>query len=72
MPASCVTVMRDVTDLRRAEQEMRASIEKLRAAEELVRQDRDRLSLIVENVGDPILVSDGAAKVALVDLPVVR
>jgi len=64
--------MRDVTDLRRPEQEMRASIEKLRAAEELVRQDRDRLSLIVENVGDPIVVSDGAAKVVPLDLPVVR
>ena len=62
-----VTVMRDVTDLRRADQEMRAGVEKLRAAEELVRQDRDRLNLIVENVGDPIVVSDGAAKIVLLD-----
>ena len=62
-----VTVMRDVTDLRRADQEMRAGMEKLRAAEELVRQDRDRLNLIVENVGDPIVVSDGAAKIVLLD-----
>jgi signal transduction histidine kinase len=62
-----VTVMRDVTDLRRADQEVRAHLDKLRIAEELVRQDRDRLNLIVENVGDPIVVSDGSAKVVLLD-----
>src|SRR5438067_6407696 len=62
-----VTVMRDVTDLRRADQEVRANLEKLRAAEEVVRQDRDRLNLVVENVGDPILVADNAAKIVLLD-----
>jgi signal transduction histidine kinase len=62
-----VTVMRDVTDRRQADQEVRANLEKLRQAEELVRQDRDRLNLIVENVGDPIVVSDGAAKIVLID-----
>jgi len=62
-----VTVMRDVTDLRRADQEVRANLEKLRAAEEVVRQDRDRLNLVVENVGDPIIVADNAAKVVLFD-----
>src|SRR2546423_12536326 len=62
-----VTVMRDVTDLRRADQEVRANLEKLRAAEEVVRQDRDRLNLVVENVGDPIIVADNAAKIVLVD-----
>ena len=67
MRTGMVTVMRDVTDLRRADQEMRASLEKLRAAEELVRQDRDRLNLIIENVGDPIVVSDGAANIVLLD-----
>jgi signal transduction histidine kinase len=62
-----VTVMRDVTDLRRADEEVRANLEKLRAAEDVVRQDRDRLNVIIENVGDPIVVSDGAAKVVLLD-----
>jgi signal transduction histidine kinase len=59
--------MRDVTDLRRADQEVRANLEKLRAAEEVVRQDRDRLNLVVENVGDPIVVADNAAKIVLLD-----
>lgn len=62
-----VTVMRDVTDLRRADQEVRSNLEKLRAAEEVVRQDRDRLNLVIENVGDPIVVADNAAKIVLLD-----
>jgi signal transduction histidine kinase len=62
-----VTVLRDVTDLRRADEELRANYEKLRQAEEVVRQDRDRLNLVIENVGDPIVVCDRDAKVALLD-----
>jgi signal transduction histidine kinase len=62
-----VTVMRDVTDLRRADQELRLNYDKLREAEEIVRQDRDRLNLIIENVGDPIIVCDSQAKIVLVD-----
>lgn len=62
-----VTVMRDVTDLRRADQEVRSNLEKLRVAEEIVRQDRDRLNLVVENVGDPIIVADNSAKIVLLD-----
>lgn len=62
-----VTVMRDVTDLRKADQEVRDNLEKLRAAEEVVRQDRDRLNLVIENVGDPIVVADNSAKIVLLD-----
>jgi len=62
-----VTVLRDVTDLRRADEELRTNYEKLRQAEEVVRQDRDRLNLVIENVGDPIIVCDRDAKVALLD-----
>jgi PAS domain S-box-containing protein len=62
-----VTVMRDVTDLRRADQEFRANMERLREAQEIVRQDRDRLNLVIENVGDPIIVADSAARIVLLD-----
>ncbi len=62
-----VTVMRDVTDLRRADQEVRANLEKLRAAEEIVRQDRDRLNVVIENVGDPIIVADNSTRIVLLD-----
>jgi nitrogen-specific signal transduction histidine kinase len=67
MRTGLVTVMRDVTDLRRADQEVRANLERLREAQEIVRQDRDRLNLVIENVGDPIIVADGGAKVVLLD-----
>ncbi len=62
-----VTVMRDVTDLRHADQELHPNYDKLRGAEETVRQERDRLNLIIENVGDPIVVCDGDSKIALMD-----
>src|SRR5438105_2305717 len=62
-----VTVMRGVTDLRRADQEFRASMLRSREAEEVVRQDRDRLNLVIENVGDPIIVADGAARLVMLD-----
>ena len=62
-----VTVMRDVTDLRRADQELRDNLIKLQQAEEVVRQDRDRLNVVIENVGDPIVVADKGAKVVLLD-----
>src|SRR5207302_872718 len=62
-----VTVMRDVTDLRKADQELQSNYEKLRFAEDVVRQDRDRLNLVIENVGDPIVVCDNEGKVVLLD-----
>ncbi len=67
LPAGMVTVMRDVTDLRRADMELQANYEKLRSAEDVVRQDRDRLNLIIENVGDPIVVCDRDAQPILLD-----
>ena len=67
MRAGLVTVMRDVTDLRRADQEVRGNLSRLREAEELIRQDRDRLSMVIENVGDPIIVADGAARIVMLD-----
>lgn len=62
-----VTVMRDVTDLRRVDLEFRSSLTRLQEAQEIVRQDRDRLNMVIENVGDPIVVADGSAKMVLLD-----
>ena len=56
-----------VTVLRDAQQDVERNLEKLRTAEELVRQDRDRLNLVIENVGDPIVVADNVAKITLMD-----
>ena len=62
-----VTVMRDVTDLRRADQEFRASMERLQDAQEVVRQDRDLMHMVIENVGDPLIVADGSARAVMLD-----
>jgi signal transduction histidine kinase len=59
-----VAVLRE---MRNPPQDAEAALEKLRAAEELVRQDRDRLNLVIENVGDPIIVANRVANITLLD-----
>src|SRR5206468_11583401 len=59
-----VTVLREIRD---PQDDVEGTLEKLRDAEELMRQDRDRLNLIIENVGDPIIVADNLAKITLLD-----
>jgi signal transduction histidine kinase len=46
---------------------MERTVSRVRAAEDIVRRDRDRLRLVVENIGDPIIVADNSAKVVLLD-----
>jgi PAS domain S-box-containing protein len=57
-----VSVFRDVTDLRRANEELARNFSKLQKAESEARRERDRLDLIIENVGHPVVVceSDGS------------
>ena len=54
-------------DLLDVVERLRANYDRLRQAEEVVRQDRDRLNRIIENVGDAIVVCDSDAKVVLLD-----
>lgn len=53
-----VSIFRDVTDLRRANEELGRNFVKLQQAEAEARRERDRLDLILENVGHPIAVCD--------------
>ncbi len=53
-----VSVFRDVTDLRHANEELARNFSLLQQAEYEARRERDRLDLILENVGHPIAVSD--------------
>jgi PAS domain S-box-containing protein len=53
-----VSVFRDVTGLRKANEEMIRNVVKLQQAEAQARDERDRLNLIIENVGHPVVVSD--------------
>ncbi|HEY0544430.1 MAG TPA: ATP-binding protein [Pyrinomonadaceae bacterium] len=53
-----VSIFRDVTDLRNANEELALNIIKLQQAEAEARRERDRLDLILENVGQPVAVCD--------------
>lgn len=53
-----VSVFRNVTDLRHANEELARNFAKLQQAELEARRERDRLDLILENVGHPVAVSD--------------
>lgn len=53
-----VSVFRDVTDLRKTNEELARNYGKLQQAEAEARRERDRLDLIIENVGHPVFVTD--------------
>lgn len=64
-PLGLVSIFRDVTDLREANEELARNFGKLQHAEAESRRERDRLDLIIENVGHPIVVCDSAGNFIL-------
>jgi PAS domain S-box-containing protein len=62
-----LSVLRDVTDLRRAGHELERQVLRVRQAEVKAAGERDRLNLILENVADPILVTDNGSKIILMN-----
>jgi PAS domain S-box-containing protein len=64
-PLGLVSIFRDVTDLREANDELANNFVKLQHAEAESRRERDRLDLIIENVGHPIVVCDSAGNFIL-------
>ena len=64
-PLGLVSIFRDVTDLREANEELARNFVKLQYAEAESRRERDRLDLIIENVGHPIVVCDSAGNFIL-------
>jgi PAS domain S-box-containing protein len=62
-----VSVLRDVTDLRRASNELERQVQRVRLAEIDAKRERDRLNLILENVADPILVTDDRSNIILMN-----
>jgi len=62
-----LSVLRDVTDLRRAANELERQVQRVRLAEMKASSERDRLNLILENVADPIRVSDERANIILMN-----
>ena len=62
-----LSVLRDVTDLRRASHELERQVQRVRQGEIKARGERDRLNLILENVADPILVTDEKSNIILMN-----
>jgi PAS domain S-box-containing protein len=64
-----VSVLRNITDLRRATEQIEENYQKLRVAEGAVRAERDRLNLIIDSVADPIIVTDQGGAIVLMNAP---
>jgi PAS domain S-box-containing protein len=67
-----VSVLRNVTDLARAKEEIEESYRTLRVAQAEVRDERHRLELIIDSVADPILVTDQEGDIVLMNEPAER
>jgi PAS domain S-box-containing protein len=67
-----VSILRNVTDLARAKEEIEESYRTLRIAQAKVRDERHRLELIIDSVADPILVTDPEGDIVLMNEPAER
>jgi PAS domain S-box-containing protein len=67
-----VSVLRNVTDLARAKEEIEESYRTLRVAQAEMRDERHRLDLIIDSVADPILVTDQEGDIVLMNEPAER
>jgi PAS domain S-box-containing protein len=67
-----VSVLRNVTDLQRAVRELEENYFRLRAADARTRAERDRLELTLASTVDPILVTDPAGNIELMNPPAER
>src|SRR5258705_8090292 len=67
-----VSILRNVTDLRAATEQIEENYRRLKLAEADVRAERDRLDLIIDSVADPILVTDPSGKILLMNSPAER
>src|SRR5262245_227301 len=67
-----VSILRNVTDLRRASEEIEEGYRKMRIAEAQARAESDRLNLIIDSVADPIVVTDAAGATSLMNAPAER
>jgi signal transduction histidine kinase len=67
-----VSILRNVSDLRRASEEIEENYRRLRVAEVQARAESDRLNLIIDSVADPIVVTDAGGATSLMNEPAER
>jgi PAS domain S-box-containing protein len=64
-----VSVLKNITDLRRATEQIEENYQKMRVAEAAARAERDRLNLIIDSVADPIIVTDPVGGTVMMNNP---
>ena len=64
-----VSVLRNITDLRRATEQIEENYQRLHVLEAGARAERDRLNLIIDSVADPIIVTDPMGETVLMNAP---
>src|SRR5947207_2605000 len=64
-----VSVLRNITDLRRATEQIEEHYQRPRVLEASARAERDRLNLIIDSVADPIIVTDSTGSTVLMNAP---
>jgi signal transduction histidine kinase len=67
-----VSILRNVSDLRRASEEIEENYRRLRFTESQARAESDRLNLIIDSVADPIVVTDAGGATSLMNEPAER
>jgi signal transduction histidine kinase len=67
-----VSVLRNVTDVRRATLEVGESYRQLHQAQQEIRSERHRLDLVLDSVVDPIVVTDAAGDIVMMNPPAER
>jgi PAS domain S-box-containing protein len=67
-----VSVLKDVTDLRRATEQLTQNVQRLQSADEEIRLERDRLHLILRSVPNPIIVVDNDNQIVTMNQEALR
>jgi signal transduction histidine kinase len=67
-----VSILRNVSDLRLASEQIEENSRRSRAAETQARAESDRLNLIIDSVADPIVVTDPFGATSLMNAPAER
>jgi PAS domain S-box-containing protein len=67
-----VSILRNVSDLRRASEEIEENYRRLRIAEAQAHAESDRLNLIIDSVADPIVVTEAGGATSLMNEPAER
>jgi signal transduction histidine kinase len=69
---SLITVLKNVTDLHRAVEEMKSGLKRLKESTADLTYEHDRLNLVLENVANPVIMSNQADEIILTNQAAAR